>query len=102
MITKRIQILIKEDTKFGKLNDALYFSEEEYAKLDEKDIQIAVDERVQNYEANQQAIKDTPPVEPTEAELIAIKESLALEKDRVVLAIQDIDSKLSAQIKPIK
>lgn len=95
MITKRIQILIKEKTEFGEFNDALYFSEEEFAKISEEDVQVKVDERVTNYVAQRQEIKDKPPKEPTEEEQIAYKESLLSEKERIESELQIVDSKLS-------
>jgi len=59
-ITKSVQIRFEEETEQGRFCDALYFTEEQYAKLSDKDIQVAIDERV----ANWVAVVTAPPMEP--------------------------------------
>jgi len=86
MTEKYIQIRIKEDTKHGQFRDALYFTEEEYDKLSEQDLQAKIDERVNNWVA----IMDKPyvPYVPTEEELLLVKEEKLRE-------LQEVEKKLA-------
>lgn len=94
MITKRIQILIQEKTDFGEFNDALYFTEEEYAKIEDKQIESLAQERVDSYVASRQEQKDKPPVEPTDEEKLAYKESLISEKARIETELLSVEAKI--------
>lgn len=90
MITKRIQILIQEKD----FNDALYFTQEEFDLLSEKDIETQAQERYNNWLTFQQTQKDTPPHVNTDEENIALKESLLEQKKYVENQILSVDAKL--------
>jgi hypothetical protein len=85
----RIQVLIKEQTEVGEFQDALYFTEEEYASLSEKDIQKMIDTRIENW-VNQ--VQNPPiPEEPTKEDLESQKIELQKHIDEVELKISEIE-----------
>ncbi len=45
----RIQVLIQEETPYGQFNDALYFTQEEFATKTNAEIESAIQERVDNF-----------------------------------------------------
>lgn len=63
----RIQVIFKVDTEYGVFQDALWFTQEEYAKLTQADIDKMQQERIDNWIK----IVTTLAPEPTEAEKLA-------------------------------
>jgi len=64
---KFIQIRFKEQTVVGEFNDCLYFTEEEFAKLKQADIDTLATTRVNNWVT---LVQSTPePVEQTAEEI---------------------------------
>ena len=64
-----IQVRFSEQTKYGEYQDALYYTEDEYAKLTEEDITAAKQARIDNWIQ----VVENPPivVKPTKEELQA-------------------------------
>jgi hypothetical protein len=78
----RLQILIKQDTPLGQYNDALYYTPDEVAVIDEKAIQEAADKRVNNWVAFVDAQSKLPPVPPSKEQL---KESAEQQADSIAV-----------------
>lgn len=76
--TTMTQIRFKTDTKYGELNDAIYFDPAK--PMDDKAIDSEIAKRVSDYEYN---IENFVPHEPTKEELE--KEIAYLEEQKVVL-----------------
>lgn len=72
--TVRIQVLFEESTKYGAYQDAIYYTEAEYAAVKQADIDA---EKVKRVAAYEKAVEEAPaPVEPTLEELQAEKSEL--------------------------
>ena len=76
----KIQIRYWEDTQYGRFCDALYFTQDEYVKTEQKDIDAEKQRRLDNWIA----IVSKPPVEPTkeqlEADLVALQNELTMKQ----------------------
>lgn len=81
----KIQVLIKEETKYGTFCDALYFTQDEYYSLTEDEITQKAFQRVFNWV---DAIENKPP------EIEVTKVQLEDEKAELLARISDIDSKI--------
>lgn len=89
----RIQVLIKEDTKFGEYNDSLYFSKDEYYSLTDDEITKQVFQRVFNWV---DAIENAPvPLPPTKEELIAQQNALVEQKVSIDEQIAELATQIS-------
>jgi len=89
----RIQVLIKENTKYGEYNDALYFTQDEYYSLTEDDITKQIFQRVFNWA---DSIENAPePVPPTKEELIAQQQSLLEQKAQIEAQVAELDSRIA-------
>ena len=92
----KIQLSFSEETKHGHYSDALYFTEEEWAKVDPKELDTIKQARV----AKWVDYLDNPPVpaEPTKEELQAMLvefEAQTVELERKKIETQEkIDTKL--------
>ena len=86
----RIQVLIKEQTPYGEFNDALYFTQEEYATKTEDDINTIKQERVNNFIS---AVSNPPKEdELTLEDLQAQKKSLLSQANEIDVKINEIDN----------
>lgn len=58
----RVQVLVTKETEIGRVQDALYFTHEEFALMDEKSVQAAVDKRVSDRVAfiKAESVKEHP------------------------------------------
>jgi len=81
-----IQVRFKDKTSHGEYNDALYFTQEEHAKTEQKEIDKLKQERVDNWVYLLE--HPTPYVEPTEEELTKYKEELQRQIDEVTAQIE--------------
>ena len=87
-----IQVKFKEHTEVGEYNDAIYFTEDEYAVVDQKSIDQIKKKRVDNFV---DSIKNPPPVEePTKEELQKIMEELDLQKVLIDQQLIDLQEKI--------
>lgn len=81
-----IQVRFKEQTPYGELNDALYFTQAEYATKNQTEIDLIKQTRVDNYV---NVIQNTPAAkEPTKQELLDAKAQLELQ-------IVDLDAQIA-------
>lgn len=88
----RIQVLIREQTPYGEFNDAIYFTQEEYATKTEEDITALKDERVNNFVS---AVSNPPKVEePTPEDLQTQKESLLKQIQDAQIQVSEIEDKI--------
>lgn len=69
-----VQVRFSKETKFGTFQDALYFTEDEYAIKTQDEINTLKEERVANY--IDKIENAPPPVELTKEQLISFKEEL--------------------------
>lgn len=78
-----IQVRVKEDTSEGTYQDSLYFSPSEFEAMTDKDVDSAIQSRVDAWVASVQAanVRITP--EPTEEELVEMKEQLERQLEEV-------------------
>lgn len=73
-----IQIRFSKETEFGEFNEALYYSLDDYASLNQKDIEIAKQERVDGWIEN---LRNPPPVpEATKEDILTQLDVLEAEK----------------------
>lgn len=93
MITKKIQINIDEETKYGKFSDSMYFTEEEFNELSEKEVNSRIEERLIKWID----FMDNKPEDlgPTVEQLITHKEKLQALIDEAEGRIQE---KINASI----
>jgi wobble nucleotide-excising tRNase len=83
----KIQYLIIRETEAGRFQDAIYFTPEEFEKLNEKDLEKLENERVNNF---LQAIEEQKNYVPPELTV----EELELEKTNKEKELQDIQGRL--------
>jgi hypothetical protein len=83
----RIQVQIKEDTPQGQYHDSLYFTPEEWEKLEPKDIDEHKRTRVNNWVAFVTEQSSKPPYVPTKAELLENQDRLQEQLDRAADSI---------------
>ena len=87
MQTVMIQVRFKEKTEHGEFNDALYYTESEYASVTQKDIDKEKKKRV---DAWVDIVKNPPPyIEPTDEELIKMVMDLEKEKNDYLDKVKD-------------
>ena len=87
MQTVMIQVRFKEKTEHGEFNDALYYTESEYASVTQKDIDKEKKKRV---DAWVDIVKNPPPyIEPTDEELIKMADDLESEKQNYLDRVKD-------------
>jgi len=92
MDTIRIQLQFTEQTSHGEYRDTLYFTEAEYAKLQQKDIDALKQKRVNDWVA---FVENPPPKPvPTKEEI----EILIAEKERMVAELTQEKAELQAQL----
>ena len=82
----RVQVRFSEQTPYGEYNDALYYTETEYANISQSEIDTEKANRVANYISL--VSNPTVPTEPT-------KEQLEAEKAALLEQIAQIDAKIS-------
>lgn len=83
----RIQIIFRVDTEHGTYQDALWFSETEYAELKQEDLDRMKQERIDNW----LKIVSTPVVESTIEELAIQKQS---EIDMLIARLQILQAEV--------
>lgn len=89
----RVQVLFFRETEFGVLNDALYFSQDEFKAIDDASIESMINERVALYE---ETVKNLPPpTEPTLEDLQQLKLELETIKAQVEFSIAEVADKIS-------
>lgn len=90
----KIQIVFTEETKNGTFQDALYFTQDEYAKLKQEDIDAMIKQRVDEHNA----MVDNPPPEPvlTEEQLIQQKQQLLDQAAQLEAQAASVDAKITA------
>jgi hypothetical protein len=90
----RVQVQFSEDTEVGKYNDALYFTQEEYEQLTQKQIDAIKKQRVDNW-VN---IIKTPVIqkEQTKEELQIQEQQLINQKASIESQLSEVSSKISA------
>lgn len=96
--TTMIQVRFSEQTEIGEFNDALYFTEEEFAGLKPEDIEIAAKSRVANWTEAVAAASKVVAVEPTVEELEAEVAQVQMEIDRLTAYKTERTAVLSARV----
>ena len=86
-----VRYIIKSQTKHGMFKDALYFSGDEWEKLEQVDLDKAIQSRIDNWVA----FHDNPPakVEPKEEDLQAEIDYLSERMSAATAAIVAVQSK---------
>jgi hypothetical protein len=101
----RVQVVFKKqvDVKGQKIDycDAFYFTQEDYAKLDEKTLQGMKDERVAGWKTQ---LENPPPAyEPTEADLVKEKEAIEAQVAELQTRLSETTEKIdSMKVMPVK
>jgi hypothetical protein len=88
MDTIKVQVVFTEKTSRGEFTDALYFTQEDFAKLDPDELKKRKQERVDNwiYILENPVELPTPTVEDYTAELVEIeRQKVQLDERKVVL-----------------
>lgn len=83
-----VRVSISQNTRRGGYNDSLYYSRDEFDKLTDKEVQAAIDERVNSWLTFCDKQATIVPVDPSDDELKAQK----TEYERL---IAEIDEKLA-------
>lgn len=76
-----IQVRFREETPHGQYNDALYFTPEEYDKVEQETIDILKQERIDNW--IYAVTHPAPYVEPTLEELKFMEVELTMQLDEI-------------------
>lgn len=87
-----IQIIFKEQTKYGEYCDALYFTQEQYSNMKQEDIDVLKKERVDNWIK----VIETPTVEiePTQETLESEKMAIEEQINSLQLRASEVSSKI--------
>lgn len=83
-----IQYRIKEQTKHGEFNDAIYFTQEEFELLNQKDLESEVSTRINTWVNFVDEQSKMSSIEPT-------KEVLELMKSELQKKLDSVEEKLS-------
>jgi hypothetical protein len=90
-----VRVLIQENTEHGQYNDALYYSEAEFASLTNEDIQAAIKTRVDNWVGFVKEQSSREPIPPTLEDMQQQADSIKEQLDRLIntMASSDVVSK---------
>jgi len=80
----KIQIRYWEDTQYGRFCDALYFTQDEYAKADQTAIDVEKQRRLDNWIAIVSVPAPEPTKEQLEADVLATQNEIARMQSDIV------------------
>lgn len=83
----RVQVLIDEDTPYGKFRDAVYYSPSEFDAISDEDILLVKTARKEKFEQEMEARQHIIEREPTIEELQKEKEDIEANLARVEASI---------------
>lgn len=96
-INKFIQVRISENTEIGQFNDAIYYTEDEFNKLSEDDINVSIKERVDNWVAFVKEQSSKEPVPPTVEDLQQQADAIKEQWNRMIAQLAEVGSQEDVQ-----
>ena len=92
----KVQVRFSKRTAQGvEFNDALYFTQEEYAALSPEQLEAMKQARFDNWQEIVITASNRPPVVPTRQELEQRRAELELHRQSVVSEINELDRQIS-------